>query len=534
MIRKQTVRPPQVEMIKMINRVLHFLSHIFLFSCLHVIAQDKSPSSSENMGSTLLYTDHWAYTYIQLLQDRGYLKDLYYSIKPYNRADLAKALINLENETLTPAEKYWIELLRKEFATEITFLDSDNNREVAVSVKTSSGTSNYYQDNHFESDFFVNPEISYSMNHLGVFLRGRIDNGLLSDPTYSGRKADWIAARLEDGYGIFKFGQLGFFIGRTSHNWAPFSNQSLILSDNPYTYDQIGLNFETKHIAFHSTFAKLNAVASGGLTAERYFSAHRLDLKFNNGINLGFSETVVYGGPNQSIEFSYMNPFGIFMNAQTNDGKEANENLAFDFFIPLRKFNFKGQILIDDFILDGPNDPAPNRKTSSDRLGFLFAVQGNDILVQNTHSTLQYENVGSYTYNVKQKRPWQSYSYEGRGLGNESNDRESWNLNLKYFPIPKWIFDLDATFAKQGERNLASNDFEDSTFVKLSFPSGVVEKTLAVSLGVLYRHNQYIFGQARIGLDNVLNRKHIRNRDETSMYFLVQIDISTDHFIKVD
>ena len=295
-----------------------------------------------------------------------------------------------------------------------------------------------------------------------------------------------------------------------------------------------GLNFETKHIAFHSTFAKLNSVASGGLTAERYFSAHRLDLKFNNGINLGFSETVVYGGPNQSIEFSYMNPFSIFMNAQTNDGKEANENLAFDFFIPLRQYNFKGQLLIDDFILDGSNDPAPNRKTSSDRLGFLFAVQGNDILLQNTHWTLQYENVGSYTYNVKQKRPWQSYTYEGRGLGNEANDRESWNLHFKYFPMRKWIFDLDANFAKQGERNLASNDFEDSTFVKLPFPSGVVQKTIAFSIGTLYQHNQYIFGQIRMGLDNVLNRKHIRNRDETSMYFLVKINISIDHLIKFE
>ncbi|MBL7959762.1 hypothetical protein JNL27_05930 [bacterium] len=466
------------------------------------------------MGSTLLYTDHWAYTYIQLLQDRGYLKDLYYSIKPYNRIDLAKALINLENETLTPAEKYWIELLRKEFATEITFLDSDNNKEVAVSVKTSSGTSNYYQDNHFESDFYVNPEITYTMNHLGISLRGRIDNGLLSDPAYSGRKADWVAARLEDGYGVLKFGQLGFFIGRASHNWAPFSDQSLILSDNPYTYDQFGLNFETKHIAFHSTFAKLNSIASGGLTAERFFSAHRLDLKFDNGINLGFSETVVYGGPNQSIEFSYMNPFSIFMNAQTNDGKEANENLAFDFFIPLRQYNFKGQLLIDDFILDGSNDPAPNRKTSSDRLGFLFAVQGNDILLQNTHWTLQYENVGSYTYNVKQKRPWQSYTYEGRGLGNEANDRESWNLHFKYFPMRKWIFDLDANFAKQGERNLASNDFEDSTFVKLPFPSGVVEKSFSLSISALYQHSTQLSLQGLLGFENVYNFDHLLTRDK--------------------
>ncbi|MBL7996219.1 hypothetical protein JNM05_12690 [bacterium] len=521
----------QIETIKMINKILIFFS-LILFSCLNLTAQDKPAIQSKNMGSSFLYTDHWAYTYIQLLQDRGYLKDLYYSVKPYKRLDLAKTLVALQIENFNLTEKYWIELLLKEFTTEINILKSTNNNVVSATAKASFGTVNDYRNNHFESDFFVNPEINYSMEHLAVSLRGRIDNGLLNDPTYSGRKTDWIAARLEDGYGSLQFGQLDLFVGRVAHNWAPFLDRSLILSDNPYTYDQIGLNFETKHIAFHSVFAKLNPVVYGAPYANRYFSAHRLDLKFNNGINLGFSETVVYGGPNQPIEFSYMNPFSIFMNAQTNEGKEANENLAFDFFIPLRPLNFKGQILIDDLILDGPDDPAPNRKTSSDRLGFLFAVQGIDFLVQNAHWTLQYENIGSYTYNVKQKRPWQSYTYEGRGLGNEANDRESWSLNFKYFPMPKWIFDLDATYAKLGERNLASNDFDDSTFVKLSFPSGVVEKTVAASLGALYRHNQFIFGQARIGFDNVLNRKHKKNHDKSSAYFLVSIDINIDHVFK--
>lgn len=487
------------------------------------------------MSSTFLYTDHWAYTYIQLLQDRGYLRELYYSVKPYKRMNLAKAVVALNTDQLMLSEKYWVKLLQKEFHQEIQFLTTGNEEGDALTAfKTTFETSNYSEDGRFESDFYVNPEINYLINHLSVSLRGRIDNGLLNDPTYTGEKTDGLAARLEDGYGLLQFGKMNLFVGRVAQNWGPFSRKSLILSDNPYTYDQVGLNFETRHIAFHSTFAKLNSVTYGSPPAERYFSAHRLDIKFNGGINIGFSETVVYGGPNQSLDFSYMNPFTIFMNAQTNDGKEANENLAFDFFVPFRQFNFKGQILVDDFILDGPSKPVPNRKTSSDRLGFLFAVQANDMLVKNSQWLLQYENIGSYTYNVKQKRPWQSYTYDGRGLGNISNDRDSWNLNVKYFPIPKWIFDLDAIFSRQGERDLSANNFEDSSFVKLPFPSGIVEKDIKITAGTLYRYNQNMFGEVRIGFDHVLNRKHIKDSKKTSLYFSLKINLSLDHTMTIN
>jgi hypothetical protein len=488
------------------------------------LSQEIKESRHENLRSTLLYTDHWAYTYIQLLQDRGYFSELFYSIKPYNRTDVANAVMNLNEEDLSVSEKYWVKILKIEFDTEIRHLTiATGEQETFTKINTEFGFKNYTQYHHLETDAYVNPEVNFITAHLAVAMRGRIDNGLLNDPAYTGRKTDWLAARLEDGYGIFSLGKLNLFAGRTAQNWGPFPDKSLILSGNPYTYDQVGLNFATKHIAFHSTFAKLNSVTYNGQPSDRYFSAHRLDLKFNNGINLGFSETVIYGGLGQSIEFSYLNPFSIFMNAQLNDRKEANENLAFDFFIPLRPFNLSGQILIDDFILDGPDKPAPNRKTSSDRLGFLFGIQGNDLIIKQSQWTILYERIGSYTYNVKQKRPWQSYTYDGRGLGNENNDRDAWELNIKYFPIPKWIFDADLSFTRQGSRNLSSNDFEDSTFVKRPFPSGIVQRNLHFSAGALYQHSNTISLQARVGFDNFSNFEHMAKRNNQFLFYELRL-----------
>ena len=526
LLHQQRVKP-----VNNINK-LWIVTFIFLFSNLTVTSQEIKRPSYGYLRSTLLYTDHWAYNYIQLLQDRGYLRELYYSVKPYNRTDIAASLISVQDDQLPTSEKYWVTLLKDEFSLEIRILTEKNdNPEAITKFKTEFEAKSYSQHRHFENDAYLNPEIHFSTEHIAISARGRIDNGLLNDPSYTGRKTDLLGARLEDGYGILYFGKINLFIGRIAQNWGPFPKQSLILSDNPYTYDQIGLNFMTKHVAFHSTFAKLNPTAYNSQQADRYFSAHRLDLKFNNGINLGFSETVIYGGPGQSIEFSYMSPFSIFMNTQTNDHKEANENLAFDFYIPLGQFNLTGQILVDDFILDGPDRPAPNRKTSSDRLGFLLGILGNDLIMKHSQWAIRYERIGSYTYNVKQKRPWQSYTHDGRGLGSESNDHDTWEMNIKYFPVPKWIFDMDASFSRQGSRSLSSNDFEDSTFVKLPFPSGIIEKTVSLSAGTLYQHTRSVFAEARIGVDHVLNYNHIKTNNRTSLYLLLRMNFMLDHNI---
>ena len=141
---------------------------------------------------------------------------------------------------------------------------------------------------------------------------------------------------------------------------------------------------------------------------------------------------------------------------------------------------------------------------------------------------MNYERVGSYTYNVKQKRPWQVYSLDGRGLGNEANDRDRLSINFKFFPIKKWIFDIDASFTRQGERSLASNDFEDSTFVKLPFPSGTVEKRLSFSGGALYQLRTLAFGEARLGFDRITNFKHVMGKKKNALFFLVRLNVNFD------
>jgi len=493
------------------------------FILLFLLQSTIYSQNSVGEASVFLNTDHWAYTYINLLQDRGFLPSLYQSVRPYKRLEIASALQKIEEEKTSTTEKHWIDLLRTEFASEMDYLDGQTGTANTLFKVHTNGTF-YKMLESTRKDFFINPEINYHYGRVAASVRGRIDNGILHDPTYTGRKTDLVAARVEDGYGLWQAEHVYFLVGRFTSNWSPIPNRSLILSDNPYTYDKLQFGFQTKHIAFQTILAKLDNEGP----ANRYFSAHRLDLKLNSGINVGLTETVIYGGINQGVDLSYSNPFLIFAEAQLNDHKEANENIALDVFVPYKKLNFRGQLLIDDFILDGVSQPPPNRKTSPDRLGWLFSAQFNDLFFQNSQAELTYERLGSYTYNVKQKRPFQSYTYYAKGLGAPGNDGDALDLTFRYFPIPKYIFSASVFWARQGERSLASNDFEDSSFVKLSFPSGTVQKTLGLRLNALYQHSRQLFAEAEVGIDNIYHYLHQKNSAKTFANYRMTVNYIFD------
>ncbi|MCB0834873.1 MAG: hypothetical protein KDC45_15495, partial [Bacteroidetes bacterium] len=431
-------------------------------------------------ASPYLPIDHWAYSYIEMLQIRGHLPELYYSVRPYRRSDITSALARIDENTLSNTERHWIHLLNEELSSH-----SNNQADNNVILRANGSTGAALQNKTYDGDIAFEPEITLSSPYFAGSLRGRIDNDLIDDPTYTGRRSNLVGARVEDGYGLLQWGAGSFYIGRVANIWSPFPDRSLIVSSNPYTYDQIGFAFQTRYFAlraFHAQLSDQNGI-------HRYLAAHRLDVRLPHNIQLGFTESVLYGGPNQQTDLSYLNPFTVFLSIQLNDKKEANELLAFDAYVPFGRFAFKSQILVDDFILDGANDPAPNRKTSNDRLGFIFGLQGADLLMPGSVTELRYERVGSYTYNVKTTRPWQSYTQNSRGIGAGANDYDAWLLQHRYFPLPAFVFSADISFGRSGERSLASNTFVDSTFVKLPFPSGQVQKRISFGIGVSYIHS---------------------------------------------
>lgn len=455
----------------------------------------------------LLSVDHWSYRYIDLLQERGRLKDLPWSIRPLNRYDVARALARLGEENLDVAERAWFQLLQREFRVELDQLD-----ETATTRIGASASSDFSVDDK-KTDFDGRTDISveHVMPHFTMSARGRIDGSLIDDTTYDGRHSRYVGARMEDAVGFFHTRHLFAYIGRFSESWGPFENRSLILSSHPYSYDKIGLGFRSTRIAFHSFVAQLDDIAG----ARRFITAHRLDIRLPREIQLGLSETVIYGNPGQHIDFAYLNPFTLFADAQLNDKKEANENISIDAVWPTRRIITRFQFLIDDFILDGPGDPPPNTKTSPHRLGWAGSVTLHDVGINQSRVEIFYSRLGTHTYNVKSKRPWQSYTYRDRGLGWPYNDGDQVTLSLTYLGVSSWLFETEWSYRRQGQRRLLSNDFEDSTFVKSpTYPSGVVQKTLASAWRAVYQPNYFFDVQAAVMFNLIRNKNHVTGRSK--------------------
>ncbi len=499
--------------------ILIYLTAIhFNWHC-QLIAQDIRLRQGFGLSTPYLHLGHHAYEYITLLQTRGYLSELSNSVRPYKRGDVAAALIHIDSlAVLSKSELFWVNFLRDEFSKEIRLLHQSD-PSVLAEAGTELTNTLFTENNRLYNDSRIDPALHFSTPHFTSALRGRLDRSLIRDKTYIGRKTDYLGARVEDGYGRFDYHAFYCAIGRFAEEWSPVAGQSLIISPEAYTYDKFQLGILTKNIQFRSLFAMLEDFN----TAKRYISAHRLDIRLNNGMQFGFSESVIYGGVNQTVDLSYLNPFSIFAEVQLNKKKEANENIAFDFSFPYRRFLFSGQILVDDFILDGAGSPPPNRKTSPDRLGMIYRILGNDLLLNNSQTSVIYERVGSYTYNVKQKRPWQSYTYQGKGLGAPVNDMDQIRLSWKYFPVPKWIFSAEAYYQRQGERTLLSHDFEDPTFVKLPFPSGRVEKTAGIHAGALFHYLHDFHFYIETGYASVKNYRHTK-KDKSLFHGILNIE----------
>lgn len=476
-------------------------------------------------GVDFVPIDHWSYTYITLLQERGILKQLFTSVRPYSRNDIVAALESTKESDLKDPERTWCRMLSTEFLIQ----GNSDTADTYLHTEWRATTDGYrrHEDNGF--DYAAWPEVRLVTDHVAMAGRGRIDRALIHDSTYAGRKAGPMAARLEDGYGMVCWRGLSMLVGRLNRNWSPLSSSSLVLSSNAYSYDQIAFGYRSGHFALNSVFARLNDIGA----AQRYFSAHRLDIRLNNGMNFGFTETVVFGGINQGMELAYANPFTIFANAQLNDKKEANEVLAFDVFIPFRRYLLKSQFLVDDFILDGAGQPAPNRKTSPDRLALQVELTANDLLFTACQWTLGYTRVGSYTYNVKQKRPWQSYTATERGLGYAVNDFDGVYLTWRGLGLNHLILSATIGYDRQGARSLASNDFEDSAFVRLSFPSGIVERRHWLVTACRYQKSPSLALTASVGLERLTNRRHVPDARKTLPIFQLSLAYVGRFFVSI-
>ena len=204
--------------------------------------------------------------------------------------------------------------------------------------------------------------LSININNFTIHNTMILNTILEDDTDYIG--FDWrnFTGFAEEGYISFRdtYKSLGLVItyGRFYDLWGEARTDQLFLSSASRPLDQLKMKFRYKGFTFISKNAQLDKKS----IFNRFFSAHRVTFK-NNMFQIGFSESVVYGGENGSFEMTYLNPFLIFHGEKKNGpALDSNTMLAIDGRLFLKNKSIYFEFLIDDYQADADviDDLEPN------------------------------------------------------------------------------------------------------------------------------------------------------------------------------
>lgn len=495
---------------------------IFLFFILLTIYY--SPAKAGQMETVPVgdVSNEWIYDHIDKLYLRGYLKELHTGTRPYYRGEIAASLLNLKNKIekekfeLSSFEKYLFRQLEEEFEPEMK--SSANKKRVKWGADFLEKTLLASEGKSFFYESFL-PYLQADIgDNFSLLCRYNLDEGLARDSTYTGKVWRGFAGDAAQAYLSFRLPYFNLFIGRENLCWGQSRLSPLILSSHSPPMDMLKLQGEWGFFKLSSFFAQLDPLEFSDSIAtskiRRYLSAHRFSFKLKDLLELGFSETVVYGGKNRWFELYYLNPLLWFHGSQLNEDEDDNTFIGLDFnFTPLRKLLFYGELLVDDLQIE--------KKSASDKepdeLGFCIGLRLADFLgLDGSEFNLEYLRINNWTYN--QKYPWNRYIHKYKIIGNPFGpDTDDLFLSISGYPTKSLEAKISCEIMRKGEGKATSLWDEPWLYTEdynEKFPSGIVEKTDKFQLSLNYNYKNIL--KARLCADflKISNWQNIIGSDE--------------------
>ena len=231
-----------------------------------------------------------------------------------------------------------------------------------VSFKTEFETLYSDEDNSFREIISGTVKIKLS-EKLSFQYNYELDSDGFDDADFRGIQpeafGDW-TAYLRQGLLVWRSDGAHFIAGRGNLFTSIFGNSILLNSNNP-PEDYIWYQKKNGSLVFDWTVISLNPTEG----YQRFFSIHRYGIQ-KKYLCFGFSEVVmarynVLGAQ----EFRYLLPATFFYETEVNGGKNTNILWSFDVLYKIKQYSLIGELLIDDFAIDGMTPP---------KLGFKLGV----------------------------------------------------------------------------------------------------------------------------------------------------------------
>jgi len=512
--------------------VTRVLLRFFVISSLILLGGSKIEAAGDPLVPVGDDSYQWVYDHIRSLQLRGYLLDLNPGARPYLRREIARSLIQLERQRdlsgseLTQVELRLLERLRREFASEMRWLEGEREQGWPHYYGADfQGLLEFSEGERAElwETLWLNAGAKFGQ-HFYLYGRFVFDRRLAYDTTYTGKVWRGLTALTDRAGFCLAYGKLRLQMGRERYVWGVSRIESLVFSPEAFPIDQGHLDLTLGPLRFSSFAASLSAEriipANDGAIqyVNRYFSGHRVDLDIGNGLHVGLSETVIYGGPGRSLEFYYLNPLVWYHVAQLNENRDDNTFFAFDLLVrPFRGTEVYAELLIDDYQVEDrlPEDKEPNHYAYL--LGLAFA----DPLGLNGWEMFgEYLRITNWTYN--QSCSWNRYQNRGRPIGNSLGpDGDRLDVGVKFWALPELEVKIVYTHLRSGEGSINS-DWEEPWLTSTEeyaedFPSGVVEKTNNFSFAAHYYADSRFQFKLGFNLHQIHNYNNQRGDNERGL-----------------
>ena len=278
---------------------------------------------------------------------------------------------------------------------------------------------------------------------------------------------------------------LNLLVGRDWLFWGASPHKTVGISDNSPAFDQVRLTGTLgKHLKATAFTTQLDSKwyddGKKRYLAKRYMSGHRLDYQYNDRVEIGVAEWILYGGDAQTLEWKYANPFTFYYALQYNAKADDNVMFAVDAAIrPIDGVRLYGEWVIDDIQYESDsNDP----HAVAWLLGLTWYPQRLDRHL-GIHSEYARVNRWAYTH----LDPDNQYTHFGYAIGHPiSTDSDTVRLSASYQFTVSTAAEIRAVLTRHGEGSIADR-FYGEDYESLPFPTGVVARTTEIGGRFSYR-----------------------------------------------
>jgi len=367
---------------------------------------------------------------------------------------------------------------------------------------------------------------------LSLYIDFQVDTDGLQDSDYHGYyewKGETVgnmrAARVQ-----YQNERWSLLAGREFVHWGPGITGSLLTSGLAPALDLIHFRIDLGPFRFQAFNSLLGRSSDEEERQQinRYFSGHRLSFR-SGSWELGMHETVMYGGPEETVTAAYLNPLIPYYLTDVMQVQEREDNItiALDASCYFPGGRVYAQYAVDEYYYEGEHYP---KRTALLIGGEWINALGWDRL----WLAGEYVRADRWIYNYEADYPWNRLTYYNSHLGHPVGpDADLIHLKAQVFLSSSIIGKAVLQWRRQGETEITTPLYQQEQLEKHHppFPYGTVERTFIPRFSLLYIPNAAWRINVNWAPVSISNKDHVEGAEDSEIRFQVRVEWLMDRTV---